>query len=233
MLFSYCIPVDDGAAPNPYWGVCTLAICKPKIRRAATEGDWVVGTGSRNVPGPGGKGRLDLAGKIVYAMRVSQKLKMEEYDRMTRELLPGKVPAWNNRDCRRRVGDSIYDFSTGNPPEMRAPCVHGPENMTTDLGGEYVLLSDHFYYFGDRAIELVEHLYPILKQGQGHKSWSNQPYEAGFVTWIEGLGFEPNALHGNPQIDLCDGPDAASSCAAIRRSCAEEDEILEGGDQQA
>lgn len=37
-LFSYCIPYDDGAAPNPFWGLCTLAICKPRIRRAAKEG---------------------------------------------------------------------------------------------------------------------------------------------------------------------------------------------------
>ena len=34
-LFTYCILVDDGAAPNLFWGVCTLAICKPAIRRAA------------------------------------------------------------------------------------------------------------------------------------------------------------------------------------------------------
>lgn len=38
-LFSYCIPVDDGAAPNPYWGICTLVICKPRIRLAADIGD--------------------------------------------------------------------------------------------------------------------------------------------------------------------------------------------------
>lgn len=21
-LFTYCLPVDDGAAPNPFWGAC-------------------------------------------------------------------------------------------------------------------------------------------------------------------------------------------------------------------
>jgi hypothetical protein len=40
-LFSYTIPVDDGAAPNPFRGMCTLAICKPTIRRVAKKGDWV------------------------------------------------------------------------------------------------------------------------------------------------------------------------------------------------
>jgi hypothetical protein len=34
-LFSYTVRVDDGAAPNPFRGLCTLAICKPAIRRGA------------------------------------------------------------------------------------------------------------------------------------------------------------------------------------------------------
>ena len=50
ILYSYTIPYDDGAAPNPYWGVLTLAICKPVIRRTAEIGDWVVGTGSKQSP---------------------------------------------------------------------------------------------------------------------------------------------------------------------------------------
>ena len=41
-LYTYCLRYDDGAAPNPYWGVCTLVICKPAIRRSAEPGDWVV-----------------------------------------------------------------------------------------------------------------------------------------------------------------------------------------------
>ena len=42
-LFSYTIPIDDGAAPNPFHGMCTLAICKPGIRRVAKKGDWIAG----------------------------------------------------------------------------------------------------------------------------------------------------------------------------------------------
>ena len=40
-LYSYCLPYDDGAAPNPFWGTCTLVICKPAIRRTARVGDWI------------------------------------------------------------------------------------------------------------------------------------------------------------------------------------------------
>lgn len=49
-LYTYCIPYDDGVAPNPLWGICTLVICKPGIRRVAKKGDWVVGTVSKNTP---------------------------------------------------------------------------------------------------------------------------------------------------------------------------------------
>ncbi len=48
-LFSYTIPID-GAAPNPFHGMCSLAICKPAIRRTASSGDWIVGLGPRNAP---------------------------------------------------------------------------------------------------------------------------------------------------------------------------------------
>ena len=74
-LYSYCIPVDDGAAPNPYWGVCTLTICKPAIRRTASIGDWVIGTGAKNVNGK------DYSNKLVYAMLVTDKMTLPEYDK--------------------------------------------------------------------------------------------------------------------------------------------------------
>jgi len=77
-LYTYCIPYDDGAAPNPFWGVCTLAICKPAIRRAAEKGDWVVGTGSRNSP------MGDISNQVVYAMEVIEILTMAEYDTWSR-----------------------------------------------------------------------------------------------------------------------------------------------------
>ena len=40
-IYAYIVPVDDGAAPNPYGGVCTLAICKPNLRKIAKQGDWL------------------------------------------------------------------------------------------------------------------------------------------------------------------------------------------------
>lgn len=72
---------------------------------------------------------------------------MEEYDRFTLLEFPDKIPQLQNADRRRRCGDSIYDFST--PIPSLRPSVHNEKNQRTDLGGEYVLLSNHFFYFGD------------------------------------------------------------------------------------
>src|SRR4051812_45267196 len=98
-LFSYCIPVDDGAAPNPFWDRCTLTICKPVIRRNAEKGDWVVGVGSKNVTGK------DYSGKLVYAMKVAEKMKLHKYDDYCKIFLPGKLPDILHQDYRRHVGD--------------------------------------------------------------------------------------------------------------------------------
>ena len=37
-LSAYIVSTDAGLAPNPFWGVCTLAVCKPRIRRFAEVG---------------------------------------------------------------------------------------------------------------------------------------------------------------------------------------------------
>lgn len=193
-LFSYCIPVDHGGAPNPFWGVCTLVICKPAIRRVAEIGDWVVGTGSANSP------IGDTRGKIVYTMRVSQKLSMRDYDAYTRQYLPNKIPKWFDKDVRRRVGDSIYDFSK-NPPILRQS-VHSQKYRERDLRGKYALLSNHFFYFGDQPKQLPDYLLPIVKYGPGHRSKSNELYLEPFIAWLGRLGLQSNYLYGRPQYRL-------------------------------
>jgi Nucleotide modification associated domain 2 len=43
-LFTYTILIDDGAAPNPFRGMCSLAICKtghPHPQHSKKKSDWV------------------------------------------------------------------------------------------------------------------------------------------------------------------------------------------------
>lgn len=91
-LFSYTIPFDDGAAPNPFHGMCTLVICKPAIRRVAKEGDWVAGLGSKRAPSG------DLSGRLVYAMLVDEVIPMTEYDRRAKSEWPHRVPRFDTDD---------------------------------------------------------------------------------------------------------------------------------------
>ena len=67
-LYSYTVAIDSGFAPNPFYGFCTLACCKPGIRRTAQEGDYVVGIGPK---GPGNH--------LVYAMRVTETVEFDDY----------------------------------------------------------------------------------------------------------------------------------------------------------
>lgn len=207
-LYSYCLRVDDGAAPNPFWGVCTLVICKPAIRRVAQPGDWVVGLGSAASP------MGDLSGQVIYAMRVTRRMSMKEYDEYCVTHLQGKVPNWRSRYFKRKVGDCIYDFSKPGTPRVRRS-VHTEKNRRVDLSGENALLSDHFYYFGNRPRRLPAHVSPIVQQTQGHKSRANAPYMDAFIDWIEGLGLQRNELYGPPlgRRKIMTSPRAAATCS--------------------
>ncbi len=191
-LFSYVVVHDAGSAPNPYWGVCTLVLCKPTIRRTARLGDWIVGTGSAQSEVD------DIQGKVIYAMQVTDKMTMPEYDAWVQEYRTEKIPDPRNHDPRRWVGDAIYDFSED--PSKKRPGPHGDSNRETDLGGEFALLSEHFYYFGDQARRLPEHLQGLVLRRQGHRSRKNAPYVEPFLEWLTELELQPNGLYGDPPL---------------------------------
>jgi len=192
-LFTYTIPIDDGAAPNPFAGMYTLAICKPGIRRVAAKGDWIAGLGSKNSPGG------DRSGCLVYAMRVEEVLSLREYDLQAPSRWPSRIPNVESADLSERLGDCIYDYSRAKPYQRSS--VHGPQNMDTDLSGENVLISWDFYYFGSWVVPLPDSLSPICHQTQGHRSDSNNPHFDAFVSWLRGLGRQPG-MHGWPDFEI-------------------------------
>lgn len=147
-LYTYIVRIDDGAAPNPFGGMCSLTICKPKIRSSARAGDWVAGVGSRHAPSG------DMSKRLVYAMKVAEVMSLAEYDRRAPKEWPHRIPDMSSCDLAARLGDCIYDFA-GPRPKQRAG-VHGPANQKTDLGGKNALIATDFYYFGNRAIPIPE-----------------------------------------------------------------------------
>jgi hypothetical protein len=189
-LFSYVVRWDDGAAPNPFWDVCSLVICKPVVRRTAAKEDWILGTGGKN------SDCGDTTGRVIYAMRITEDvMTLAQYDEHCRRHLPLKLPKWKSTDLREKYGDCIYDFSTS-PPTLRPSC-HNAGNVEKDLAGRCALLSSEFYYFGKNAVPLPKSLLPVVKDGQGHKVKLNEPYKEEFVRWIR---TQPRGLNGDPQM---------------------------------
>ncbi len=95
-LFSYVIARDYGFAPNPFFGCCTLATCKPNIRRVAEIGDWIVGTGSA---------ARTRKGVLVLAMCVTETMKFNEYWEDIR--FQQKKPRLSG-SIKQAFGDNIY-----------------------------------------------------------------------------------------------------------------------------
>jgi len=195
-LYSYVLRFDDGAAPNPFWGTCTLTICKPAIRRTARIGDWVIGTGSKNSK-INDSNTYDFSDSVVYAMKITDKKSLAEYDHFCRENLQNKIPKWFDPDWRYRMGDCIYNFETDGDPTIRKG-VHNGANKERDLSGQNALLSNYFYYFGEEPRPLPNHLKPIIKKSQGHLKIENPELIDGFEKWIN--QFERNRIYANPQL---------------------------------
>jgi hypothetical protein len=196
--------------------MCSLAICKPGIRRVAKKGDWVAGLGSKDAPSG------NLSGRLVYAMRVESVLSLQEYDELAATEWPHRIPDVDSPDLAERLGDCIYDYSHGIPKQRRS--VHGPGNVETDLSGENVLISRDFYYLGNRAIQLPSHLLPICHQTQGHRSDSNAPYFDSFVTWLRNLGLAPGQIYGWPDFIVEWGQDSSCGGCSIRKLDDENDQ---------
>ena len=123
---------------------------------------------------------------------------MREYDAWAQEYRPEKIPDRRSSDPKRRAGDALYDF-TEDPPLVREGGAHTIDHREHDLSGEYALLSEHFFYFGNQPVALPEHLLGIVKLGPGHRSRENAPYLEPFVEWLAGLALQPNHLYGKPQ----------------------------------
>jgi hypothetical protein len=222
-IYSYVIRIDDGAAPNPFWDVCTLTICKPVIRRKANIGDWIIGTGSKHTKLADGS-KHDFSDSIVFAMKITDKKTLQEYDEYCKNELKNKIPNWKTTDWQLRVGDCIYEYSNDNEPSIRKG-VHNEGNRKRDLSGDYALLSNHFYYFGVEARPLPFELKPLIKKNQGHKKIELTELVIHFENWIE--KFEKNKLYADPQMrwlfDRELSEDEISLCAQSKVENEDED----------
>ena len=171
-LFSYKMTNDSGFAPNPFFGIMTLATCKPGIRKGKDENDWIAGFTSRELCG-------DAVGqeRLVFLMEITEE-KLDQSKYYNAKMFKIKIPKLRRKDNVYHEGDNIYRPKKKNPKhlhdfEQKKNPNHWDDKSDSesikhkkrDLSGENVLVSKHFYYFGRSAIQIPRKIRPSVPTG--------------------------------------------------------------------
>lgn len=175
-IFRYVVRYDTGSAPNPYGGWCSLAICKPRIRSTARVGDWVIGLRSRKPK------------EVIYVMQVQEVLPFSRYwsDKRFEAKKPGECQS----------SDNIYRADRSGALKQVPNAVHGAGSIVRDLSCQNVLLSQRFWYFGDKHQELTPELMHLKHKGRGHSCNSHREGDSEHLArW---LGSLCTGIHGDP-----------------------------------
>lgn len=189
-VYSYVVARDFGFAPNAFHGVCSLATCKPRIRSAASLGDWVVGTGSAS---------RKRAGFLVFAMKVDEDLTFDAY--WADERFRSKRP--NLRGSKKMAfGDNIYhrkgegyDWRQENSHHSLPDGRTNATNLRTDTSVNRVLLSRSFTYWGGRGPTVPPAFRnfdgdDIVCKARNHRSNFSPELVAAFLAWLQPLASE-------------------------------------------
>ncbi|RVD18439.1 MAG: hypothetical protein EOS73_28610 [Mesorhizobium sp.] len=168
-VYMYVVARDFGFAPNPFHGACTLATCKPRIRKTAQIGDWVIGMGGA---------KLKAVGRCIYAMQVTDTLTFDAYWHGPEYLCKRPV---RNGSRKTIMGDNIYHQPAGTTAWVQEDSHHSqidgspePSNIKNDTQTNRVLISRNFYYFGDAAPAAPNHILTHLGyfNGIGHRKFT-------------------------------------------------------------
>ncbi|MGA3954160.1 hypothetical protein ACI2TT_25440 [Ralstonia nicotianae] len=185
-IYSYVVRYDSGFAPNPFYGNCTLATCKPDIRRGAKIGDWVVGSGSNDRS-------VRRGGHLVYAMRVTETITFDEYGADPR--FEAKKP-FRNGSRKQSCGDNIYFRADPEAPWQQRDSFHSrfdgslnPDHVRRDTGVNRVLVSNDFVYFGGEGPVFPAGLTdqqgrPLCKTGRGLSAFDDSQLIVKLEQWI-------------------------------------------------
>jgi hypothetical protein len=186
-LFSYVVARDYGFAPNPFFGVCTLATCKPGIRGAAALGDWVVGTGTST---------RRRAGYLVFVMKVEEAMSFDEYWADPRFVQ--KRPNLHGSK-KQAFGDNIYHRADPKAPWQQLDSHHSfvdgtpnSANIKNDTQANRILVSHDFAYWGGAGPRIPAKFRNYsgvdLCAGRGHKQkLFSEAFITEFVAWFRSL----------------------------------------------
>ncbi len=191
-VFSYIVAYDSGYSPNPFHGFCTLACCKPVIRRHAQVGDIIIGLT------PKARGH-----RLVYAMRVAERLTFDQYWHDPR--FRPKRPRMSSASAVDWSGDNHYE-PIGNGRFKQRPSRHSHDDgaedrhaMSHDLGadrGNPVLVGTDYAYFGTKARRLPDE-FSFLAVRRGHRSTFTKEQVRFVCKLLDGLS---QGVHASPHL---------------------------------
>lgn len=186
-VYTYIITRDYGFAPNPFHRMCTLATCKPRIRKSAQIGDWVVGFGSASTK---------WKNKIIYAMLVEKKVSFDTY--WNDPVYKCKKPVVNG-SLKQNYGDNIYHKVNGiwvqaNSHHSKDDGTTNEYNLKRDTQFDSVLISSTYWYFGKEAVNIPQNLKEIIPSGRGHRIFTG--YDEQLLEWLSSL--DENGYIGEP-----------------------------------
>lgn len=179
-LLKYVITHDSGLAPNPFFGVCSLALCTPNHMDARlSEGDWIVGHSTKATNN-----------RLVYAMQLTKVLSMDDYFMQ----FPDKHPAPNG-SVEQQSGDNIYFRRDGRWMRLPSAGHNDVESFQQDKGKRVYLAEgeDRFWYFGANnpmpALQGFADQFPwLIRSRQGFAYVRDQERIRDFAQWLCSLG---------------------------------------------
>jgi hypothetical protein len=173
-IYFYKLTADNGGAPCVRYGLLSLAICKPMIRKTAKEGDLIFGFAANS---------LHRDNRLLYVARVTKKLCDGDYYKDSRYV--------RRRDCVYRPSGTRYVWKKNS-------AYHGPESLSHDLGQhpDYpranVLLSGDFRYFGIAGTDEYKSRFPrvgraVERLGRGARVQHNEELRRELMEMAEWL----------------------------------------------
>lgn len=183
-LYRYVIDHDRGFAPNPFFGACTLACCKPEIRKHAALGDIIVGFGPK---------KFNLDGQIIYWMSVDEITDFHAY--------------WNDARFKNKranmggslclcFGDNIYHRHPETTNWIQEPSFHSDPNSLLGLGNykrdtgttDRVLIGRDYAYWGGSGPRPPARFESLVKRGRGHQyAVDDDALKDEFIAWLFAL----------------------------------------------
>ncbi len=185
-LYTYVVRHDFAFAPNPFFGFCTLATCKPDIRRTAPVGSFIVGTGCA---------ARKRRGQLVYYMKVSESLTFDAYWSDVRFYMKRPFLRGNRM---RAFGDNIYHRNPVGDAWLQESSYHSlhsgkanPVNVKTDTRTNRVLVGTEFAYWGGSGPRIPEQFRDYegddVCATRGHRVNFSEGLAVDFISWIHSL----------------------------------------------